>query len=74
MEALRRDPRTSREQERPKEGGEKRQKSEKWQSENFHQEKWAEDERIQKPRVLNELDWAGIEPATIHFPGQTLYH
>ena len=25
-------------------------------------------------RLLNELDWAGIEPATICFPGQTLYH
>ena len=24
--------------------------------------------------LLNELDWAGIEPATICFPGQTLYH
>ena len=24
--------------------------------------------------LLNELDWAGIEPATIRFPGQTLYH
>ena len=24
--------------------------------------------------MLNELDWAGIEPATIRFPGQTLYH
>ena len=25
-------------------------------------------------RMLNELDWAGIEPVTIRFPGQTLYH
>ena len=25
-------------------------------------------------KLLNELDWAGIEPATIRFPGQTLYH
>ena len=24
--------------------------------------------------LLNELDWAGIEPATIRFLGQTLYH
>ena len=24
--------------------------------------------------LLNELDWAGIKPATIRFPGQTLYH
>ena len=27
-----------------------------------------------RPNLLNELDWAGIKPATICFLGQTLYH
>ena len=61
-EALRGGPRTRRQQERPKEGGEKHQKSEKWQSENFHQEKWAEDERMKKTRGQNIPDYSSGGP------------
>ena len=62
VEALRGGPRTRREQERPRKGREKHQKCEKYGSENFHQEKWAEDEGIKKPRGQNIPDYSSGGP------------